>query len=80
MKLQHSPHLWPDGRPWIVRVLVYASTGLFVAAAAMSGVAAIGFLLWGLTAGPLWLRWAIGIPIVLTLLTIAGREFHRKEV
>lgn len=66
-------------RPWIVRVLAYAGTGILLLLLALLALGTLAFLLWGLTAGPPWLQWTIGGPLMLVALTFVGRSFYRKE-
>jgi membrane protein implicated in regulation of membrane protease activity len=68
-----------EHRSWIVRVLAYAGTGILILLRDLLVVGALAFLLWGLTAGPLWLQWAISVPLALILLALLGRNFHRER-
>ena len=63
-------------RSRVVRVLADAGIGLSVFLGAALIVALLGGALYGLTNGPTWARLAIGIPIVLTLLAVAGRSYR----
>lgn len=64
-------------RSWPVRVLAYAGTGIFILFMALVIGLVVAFLLWGLFAGPLWLQWTIGGPLLLILLTFVGRNYHQ---
>lgn len=66
-------------RPWLIRVLAYAGTGILIVLLGLLIVGTLAFLLWGLIAGPLWLRWAISVPLALILLALLGRNFYRER-
>lgn len=66
-------------RPWIVRVLVYAGTGILIMLLILLIAGALAFLVWGVFMGPDWLQWTLSIPLILVLLTFVGRGYYWKE-
>lgn len=63
-------------RSHVVRALADAGIGLSVFLGAALIVALLGGALYCLASGPTWARLAVGIPIVLALLAVAGRSYR----